>query len=164
MMLPKLLPDVDRVIYADADTIFCNDLAEAAMIDLGNNLIAGVREHNLHYINSGFMIMDLKKIRSEKIYEKWIQAAETKAYKYPDQDIINNVCKGRIMFLPPKYNFTMWTGFNTGDKAAYPDRDFSDLKYHTVVIHWAGGKKPWKDERPPFSDIWWHYARQTGLF
>ena len=70
LMLPKLLPStVKRIIYADIDMIFFNDLIDVYELDLGNNVIAAVPTRTNKYINSGFLLMDIEKIRKEKIYD-----------------------------------------------------------------------------------------------
>ncbi|MDR1027301.1 MAG: glycosyltransferase family 8 protein [Rickettsiales bacterium] len=165
LMLPKLLPDLDRIIYADVDTAFCNDLVEADMIDLGGNLIAAANDGKPGSINSGFLIMNLKLMRRENIYKKWISLSRANEYMYPDQDLLNETCKDRILHLPLKYNFCLWRRPNT---APYSEQELSDLRFHCVMMHWLGaGPKPWKhydDSRyVPFADIWRYYADKTGF-
>jgi len=163
LMLPKLLPDMDEIIYADVDGVFCNDLTEAADIDLKDNLIAGVLDRSRiknikSYINSGFLIMNLAQIRKEKIYEKWIEVSRREQFGYPDQDVINVVCENRILLLPLKYNLLM------SRTTQYSEEELYDRKYHTVFLHYTGREKPWRKDRPYLSKIWRHYAEQTGLF
>jgi UDP-glucose:(galactosyl)LPS alpha-1,2-glucosyltransferase len=167
MMLPKLLKNLDYVIYADIDVIFCNDLVEASQIDMGDNLIAGVRdsEKDPTHINSGFLILNLKKIREEDIYDKWIYMAKNTQNKYPDQTVLSETCKNRILYLPLKYNFcSMRSWFNFAGKNVYSDAESHDLKYHMVMIHFAGKYKPWQGDKDIHSYIWWKYAKETGLF
>ncbi|MDR1071923.1 MAG: glycosyltransferase family 8 protein [Rickettsiales bacterium] len=166
LMLPKLLPKLDRIIYADIDAVFVNDLVEASVIDLKNYLVAGVpNKDQKDYINSGFLIMNLKQIRRENIYEKWIKASNAESLKYPDQDVLNLVCKNRIYFLPRKYNFSPKDTFRLILHAdACSEKDFSDLKYHTVFVHFHGNKKPWQEKKLYLSHIWQYYADKTGLF
>ena len=163
LMLPKLLPDIKEIIYADVDGVFCDDLAAAANIDLKDNLIAGVIDCKSHikgiksYINSGFLIMNLAQIRKEKIYEKWIEVSRQGPFKLPDQDVLNIVCKDRILLLPLKYNLVP-------GKIGYSEEELHDRKYHAVFLHYANFAKPWRKYKPYLSKIWWHYAKQTGLF
>ena len=164
MMLPKLLPDLDRIIYADIDTIFCQDLTELAQLDMGTNLVAGVRDYANGYINSGLLVMNLSRMRAENIYDKWLSAAHRKDYKNPDQDLLNYTTRGRILYLPLRFNFQSMLGarlFKTHDARA-----FDDLRHRLVVMHYSNWMKPWYSpiKRPVFSDIWWNIARQTGLY
>ncbi|MDR1027623.1 MAG: hypothetical protein LBL46_04370 [Rickettsiales bacterium] len=161
MMLPKLLPNVDEIIYADVDVVFCNDLAEAAALDMKDNLVAGVLDLTAtDYINAGFLIMNLKQIRKEKIYEKWISEAEQKEFEKMDQDVLNAVCKNRIVYLPHRYNFSPKQILNM----KLSEQEFQDMKYHMVMVHYGSWMKPWKEVKPRLSHIWQHFADKTGLF
>ena len=163
-MLPKLLPNVDKIIYADIDIIFCNDLIEANNIDMDKNYIAGVKSINNGYINSGFLIMNLKQIRKDGLYEKWIDASVKKQYINPDQDLLNYTCRGRILYLPLKYNFQPMDG--SAIYKAHSKCEIQDIQYHLVVLHFSNWMKPWhaKNKRPIFSELWWEHAKQTGLW
>ncbi len=163
-MLPKLLPNIDKIIYADIDVIFCNNLIEAYNIDMGNNYISGVKAHNDTYINSGFLIMNLKQIRKDKIYTKWIKESQINKYLNPDQDLLNYTCNGHILYLPLKYNFQPMDG--THIFKYHTDVEISDIQHHLVVLHFSNWMKPWhkKENRPIFSELWWQYADKTGLF
>jgi len=163
-MLPKLLPNVDKIIYADIDIIFCNDLIEANNIDMGKNYIAGVKTFNNGYINSGFLIMNLKQIRKDGLYEKWLDASRKKRWPNPDQDLLNYTCRGRILYLPLKYNFQPMDGANI--YKCHAPWEIQDIQYHLVVLHFSNWMKPWheKKKRPIFQELWWEHAKQTGLW
>lgn len=164
LMLPKLLPNVSRIIYADMDIIFCNDLIDVYELDLGDNVIAAVKTRTNGYFNSGFLLMDLDKIRDEKIYPKWIKDSMEHDYKNPDQDVLNNTLAGRVLYLPLKYNFQLSHGSRIFK--IYSEIELDDLKHNLVTLHYSDYMKPWgpRNERPVFSNIWWDVARQTGLF
>ena len=164
MMLPKLLPNVDQIIYADIDTIFCHDMIDISRLDMGKNILAGVRDYNNGYINSGFLVMNLRQIRTDRLYQKWISASRTKRYKNPDQDLLNFTTRGRTIFLPLKYNFQPMLG--PWIFKAHTQMEIDDLKYNLVVLHFSNWMKPWDapKNRPIFSEIWWNTAQKTGLF
>lgn len=164
LMLPKLLPNVSRIIYADMDIVFFNDLIDIYEYDLGKNVIAAVPTRLDGYINSGFLLMDLDKIRREKFYDKWIVASQENDFKNPDQDTLNYTLRGRIAFLPLKYNFQLSHGSRIFK--IYPEVQLDDLKHNLVTLHYSDFMKPWGpvEKRPVFSEYWWDVARQTGLF
>lgn len=165
LMLPKLLPNVRRIIYADIDIIFFNDLIDIYEYDLKDNIIAAVPTRTDMYINSGFLLMDLDKIRKEKFYEEWVKTSQIEDYKNPDQDVLNHTLKNRIAFLPLRYNFQLSHGSRIFK--IYPKNQLDDLKHNLVVLHYSDFMKPWdsdKKRRPVFSKYWWEIAKQTGLF
>ena len=164
LMLPKLLPDVSRIIYADLDIIFCHDLIDVYEIDLGDNVIAAVKTRTNGYFNSGFLLMDLDKIRKDKIYPQWIKSSVEHDFKNPDQDVLNDTLAGRVLYLPLKYNFQLSHGSRIFK--IYSEAELDDLKHNLVTLHYSDYIKPWgeKGHRPVFSEIWWNVAKQTGLF
>jgi lipopolysaccharide biosynthesis glycosyltransferase len=166
LMLPALLPELDEVIYADVDAIFCRDLVELADLDLGDNLLAGVQEGLGGYINSGLMVMNLARLRQEKIYDTWPQTRlqEDFSSRFHDQDLVNITCRGRILLLPTKYNFCSLLHFNFYRRGAISPQDHHDLKYNVVMVHYAGHKKPWRVKRFYLSELWWEYARLTPFY
>lgn len=165
LMLPKLLPTkIKRIIYADIDMIIFNDLIDVYELDLGDNVIAAVPTRTNKYINSGFLLMDIEKIRREKIYDKWVLDSREHTYKNPDQDVLNETLRGRITFLPLKYNFQLSHGSRIFK--IYPENELDELKHNLVVLHYSDYMKPWAEprQRPVFSKYWWDVAKQTGLY
>ena len=164
LMLPKLLPDVSRIIYADLDIIFCRDLIDVYEIDLGDNVIAAVKTRTNGYFNSGFLLMDLDKIRKDKIYPQWIKSSVENDFKNPDQDVLNDTLAGRVLYLPLKYNFQLSHGSRIFK--IYSEAELDDLKHNLVTLHYSDYIKPWgeKGRKLVFSEIWWNIAKQTGLF
>ncbi len=127
LLLPLLLSDIDKVVYMDVDILIKNDLLELFSMDIGDNLVAGVKDiinndkifnkllssgtwksfdfNKLRgkYINSGVLLMNLALMRKLDICNKFISLSKYQ-FPYHDQDIINFVCKSSIFYLPLKYN------------------------------------------------------------
>jgi lipopolysaccharide biosynthesis glycosyltransferase len=171
-------------MYFDADVIFLDCLTELDDIDLKDNLIAGVKDilntksywkrlqagkidSSLFggYINSGFMILNLKKIRETGLYEKWLEISKVEKYRYPDQDLFNLTCKERILRLPLRYNFAVWTKAQYAEPLAegvFSREEYEEAVYNPLVIHYVPGK-PWSGEIT-LDDKWWRYARLTPFY
>lgn len=139
-MLPRLLPaTVNRIIYADVDTLFVRDLREANDFDIGNNLLAGCFDSPT-YINSGFLVMNIAQFRKDNIYAEMISWAENNQTRYPDQDMLNNVCRGRIKPMSRKFNAIVGGGYSflkTMNWTLYREMR------RPVMLHYAGKIKPW---------------------
>ena len=147
----KILKE-DKIIYIDADAIVIDNIKELWDIDLEDNVLIGVHEGgewdrhlntyglNDTYINSGVLVMDLKKIREEKLDESMIYLLNHNKYAFPDQDVINLVCRNRIKLVDNKYNSTETTGFRDDAK----------------IIHYIRGRKGWV-KGSPRSEIWYKY-------
>lgn len=138
----ELMPNVDKLIYLDCDTVVNTSLEELFNIDLEYNIIAGVNDlshkavkKNPSYINAGMILMDLNKIREQNIEEKFLEYTKNNIEKIKagDQDIINSVLKGKIKLLNHKWNVQTSNFTNRSSYAKFP-----------WIIHYVGQQKPWK--------------------
>lgn len=139
-MLPKLLPDtVKRIIYADVDTLFVRDLREANEFEIGTNLLSGCFDSST-YINSGFLVMNIEQFRLENKYPLMVNWAENNQTRYPDQDMLNTICHGRIKPMSRKFNIIVDAGYSF--LKTMTASQYRDIKY-PVMLHYAGKIKPW---------------------
>ena len=176
LLLPELLPQCDKVIYIDCDVVVRNNLAELyRSTDLGDNYLAAVFEATLDfqveylkkigcepgkYFNSGFLMMNLALLRSDKMSGKFIEAAKEEGLQFPDQDVLNKLCENRVLGLPPYYN-SIRTFYLPQYKEAflkyYTESDWRAIQEHGT-IHYTG-TKPWNTFAVQF-DVWWRYYKQ----
>lgn len=184
LLIPELLPEYDKVIYADVDIIFRMDLSELYDMEIGDNYIAATRELGMNltkdgqkhissipelnvgeYIQAGFILMNNKAILKDNIHQqfkKW----SGKKLKFQDQDILNIVCKGKICYLSLEYNMTDYSYMFAVRQHFLLDNLFSDVEIENALnngnIHY-NGHKPWKKYSVNF-DIWWEYYRKSPFF
>lgn len=183
LLIPKLLPACDKVIYADVDIVFkctLNEIFED--VDLSNYYIAGVKWYveneignnyskelgckDSDYVNAGFLILNCKKIREDKIDLKWLELAKGK-FLYQDQDIINLSCDTKKYLLPVKYNFTQqhYKAFATHIVNCFNhigEREMEEAMRHGIT-HYTGPVKPWNGVCYRSED-WWHMYQESPLF
>lgn len=115
MALSKLLPDVDMILSLDVDTIVDKDVSELWRLPMEDNYIAACIEPKKSkkefYANMGVAMLNLKQLRDGKD-DEIIYALNTKEYVFCEQDCVNQLCKGKIIFIDSAYNvcdFTMPT-------------------------------------------------------
>ncbi len=170
LLIPWLLPNLDKVIYSDGDIIFKGSLRDLYNRELNGNYICGnqkkkwqpqaakrIKKLGLEpkdYSNAGFLIINSKAQRDANLYDAYMRHAQ-KQYYFQDQDIINIVCSGKKAFFGPIYNCTP-SVFN--DLCRDADINYSDIK----VIHYAG-TKPWS-RFCPFWMEWWEAYRNSIFF
>ncbi|PRD48308.1 glycosyltransferase family 8 protein [Sphingobacterium haloxyli] len=173
LLLPDLLPEYNKVIYVDCDMVVRNDLANLYYkTDIADYYLAAVFEASLdsqldyldhlgvkagNYINSGFLLMNLVKLRADGMVQKLLHAAKKTYLQFPDQDVLNQLCQGKILGLPPYYN-SIRTFYLPQYKPVflryYTEADWQAVKEHGTV-HYTGGK-PWDIFTVQF-DVWWRY-------
>lgn len=178
LLIPELLTGYKKCIYLDCDVLVNGDLRELFMMDLENNYIAGVRDCHLvsshvtkhqqnlgipsleNYINSGVLIMDLEKMRKDRLVAKFLKQSE-KDNLYEDQDVLNFCCYGHIKILPLKYNlFHFYKGSTIKELFGNPffKKDFSFNWNYPFILHMGGFQKPWLDKKYKGAKAWWKLA------
>ncbi len=192
LMLHRLLPEVDRILYMDVDVLVCGSLLPVWQADLGDAVLAAVKgavnlsdkwEWNSprpywkhlepmrgRYINAGVTLLDLSKIRERNLEEQWKKWAKEKLY-YQDQDILNITCRDVIYYLSPRYNRLAY--MSEADYAGFvregifTEQECEEALASPVIIHYAGDK-PWKRYDTNLGDRWWTYVNSRpelkGLF
>ncbi len=178
----RLLPDIDKIIYSDADVLFCDSIKALWDTDMGVCYFAGVKGTNNFedkwstyeklsyyreldglkgkYINAGVLLMNLRRIRETQIEDEWISRSKLH-YEYQDQDIINITCKKHILLLPLKYNVAAYLIPRWYKKYylqdIYSKEECMKAYKKPVILHYAGDK-PWKDRNAHRADMWWDYV------
>jgi len=168
--LPAILPDLERILYMDGDTVVNGNIYELYNTDLGNytvgavidsgstrlnrrNKVIGFNEDDL-YFNSGIMLINLRKFEKYE-FTKQISTIVPELYEklkdingnwFPDQDLLNykfNADKS-VLFLPIQYNFM---DKNSNYLYSLPFcRNYYELKdwalaySNPIIIHYNSGK------------------------
>ena len=187
LFAPQVLPkSVKRCLYLDCDTIVCGDIGELYHTELGSCLTAMVMEPTVYsemkeaigmkkddaYFNSGVILMDLEGWRRGQLLQKMLEFYGNHAGSLfaCDQDTINGTLKGRILSLPPKYNFfTNYRYFHyytlLGLCGAYEQvgkAAFGEAKRSPVIIHYLGDERPWiAGNHNHYKGLYQWYLRQT---
>lgn len=114
-------PEIKKILYLDCDTVVADDLRELWSMDLKDHVCAAGLEcmGNLHkkiigmskndmYVNSGVMLIDIKKWKERRIENKCRQFLKRykKRLEYVDESIINGVLKGNMAIFHPRFNLT----------------------------------------------------------
>ena len=171
LLLPELLPELDKILYLDCDIIVRQDLARLwNETDLGDNYLAAVFEAAIEgqaerfralgcnparYFNSGFLLMNLVQMRTEHVSEKLLEACRVPYLEFPDQDALNQVCQGHVLPLSPLYNSirTFFIPKYKPDFIRQYGEGLWDKVQREATIHYTGGK-PWNLFTVQFG-AWW---------
>ena len=150
LLIPEIIPNEDRVIYLDCDTIVRKSLFEFYNKDFKSNLILGVEDVGAdggakrlnigRYINAGVILINAKRMREENTVQKifdWIDKNKDKIECH-DQDVVNASCAGRIGYVEEIYNTQVRK--NNHSK-------FDKIK-NPVILHFISPKKPWTFWKP----------------
>ncbi|MDO4508023.1 MAG: glycosyltransferase family 8 protein [Candidatus Saccharibacteria bacterium] len=169
--IAQLFPLYKKAVYIDSDTILRGDIGELFDIDLEGKAIAAMVDPKVEvipefkayvnnavgvpyneYVNSGVLVMDLKKLREMKYLKTMVDLIE----KYdldlvaPDQDYLNVILKGQVKFLDPVWNME--------------PKEEERLPRNTKLVHFNLCNKPWHYKNVPGERLFWNAAKGTGFY
>lgn len=170
LFIPAMFPQYDKGIYIDSDVVLTDDIAKLFDTDIGDNFIGacsdlsiadipelvhytedavGVKKHN-DYINSGVLLMNLKKLREYGLEEHFLNLLNTYHFDSiaPDQDYLNAMCNGKIHYLD--------NAWDTMPNDAHPPLE------KTYLIHYNLFSKPWCYDGVQYEQEFWQYAKDSG--
>jgi lipopolysaccharide biosynthesis glycosyltransferase/MoaA/NifB/PqqE/SkfB family radical SAM enzyme len=190
LFLPQVLSNYEKVLYLDADTVVCRDVAELYNIDLDGAILGAVRDpiisgsnkspaynkradmaklgiKNIYdYFQAGVLLIDLKKISENGLCDKMIEYAATHDCDLVDQDVLNLFCQGRVKFIDNKWNVDV--NSIAVKVAPYAPaamwKDYKANREHAYIYHFAGADKPWDNPALDKADIFWEAARKTPWY
>ncbi len=196
-LLPDILStQVDRVLYIDADVMLCRDIEALFEVELGDALLAGVEELSIaysayfvqhvesvrehfnvtqeempRYYYAGQFVMNLPEWRRENMGRRCIELGRNLPEKfiYKDQDILNGLCRGRVVTLPlsycvsphmyPIYQRIAKGELEDGFSTVYTPQDAERALHHPSLLHFMTAYKPCTLYPPlygyaPFYQLW----------
>lgn len=175
LLASEIITD-DKAIYSDVDVFFKKDLKEIFNTDIDNYEIGAIKaeinsknsichkyfEENKNEFTywSGFLLLNCKKLREEKYFEKFAKTAMDfkNRLKFFDLDVLNITCN-YIKPLPLNYcTLEAIIEFNDYKKTkdykylskVYSDNEIENAKNDPSIIHYAGELgKPWRRKKVP---------------
>lgn len=183
--------NVEKVLYLDCDTFALSPIGDIFSIELGDKAVAGVLETRLSvqlfsklktgqqcYINSGVMLIDLKRWKELHIQERATELAlervSSNEIGLRDQPLLNIAFSGHVKVIDPKYNLTspfqmfpvdMASYVEQVDQPGYYSRDeLIDAMKKPVILHFfrMAGARPWvRGCCNPYKHVWNGCAART---
>ena len=171
LFIPDMFPEYEKAIYIDSDIVVPGDISELYNIELGSNLIGACNDKSVidvpeiakymeeaigvnryEYINSGVLLMNLKELRDKEFCKKFLKLLNTYHFDCiaPDQDYLNAMCNGKILYLDEKWD-------------AMPAEGKEPLK-NPKLIHYNLFQKPWCYDNIQYEEYFWKYAKQTDYY
>lgn len=188
LLIPKLLPQYcQKAIYLDCDLIVNGDLGELYDLEMDDNYLLAVQQFltpyvsspagllnyqqlniasDAKYFNSGVLVINMKKWRSEKICSKLIEYLQQngKYVRWADTDVLNAVLAGKWGELDPRWNqmadiyvLPSW------EKYPFSEEVYNQVLHKPYIIHFSSLDKPWATrEEHPFKHLWFQYLDLTA--
>ncbi len=173
LKIGSLLPEIDRALYLDCDTIVRGSLKDLWDLDLQGKTIAAVEDSPFlckkykslpgcdKYFNSGVILFDLKQWREKDYENKAFNLDRTFLADTPfhDQDILNNILKNDVLYVENRWNFITHIFDDLSRETGQKDLPMPD----PVIVHFTTNRKPWlfSTKKITFAEEYLQY-RQKG--
>jgi lipopolysaccharide biosynthesis glycosyltransferase len=179
--LPEVLPDVERVVYLDADTIVTDDLAPLGSVDLAGHPLAAVTNALYprtplgfladlgvpspgDYFNSGVLVMQLEAWRRDDLtgaVQRFVDRGRGLDL-WPDQSALNATLWDRRLHLAPRWNAQNTIFDLRPAQLPFTAAEVAEARRHPAVVHFIGPYKPWHHRSThPLRDRYFEHRRQT---
>ena len=184
LYLPSLIPNYDKIIFLNYNTMIFEDLEELFNIDLKDNYFLGFLNNdnntynNLNLtveknIKTNVLLINIKKLK-ENNYQKEFKNLyiKYKGNKEMNEEIMINILfKDNIGILPAKYGMP---NFNNSDVALeynknitdiyrYENKDYISAYFKPTIIEFIC--KPWElGNKCQNNEAFWYYAKKSAYF
>lgn len=170
LFIPEMFGNLDKAVYLDSDIVLNDDVAKLFDYDIADNLLGAVADESVlavpvfceyvvkhvglsspeKYFNSGVLVMNLTKLREEKIRDKFIELLCKYNFKTvaPDQDYLNFLCQDKVAYIESGWN-----------KHAIAENVIEKEKLH--LMHYNMFNKPWHYENVQNEELFWEFAEMT---
>ena len=185
LLIPTLMPSYEKVIYLDGDMIALSDVSPLMDYDISDYLIASCRDYagiahcytdgddrreyrertlglsNIdNYIISGILIFNVPKFNARFGARELMEISASRNWRQHDQDVLNKICDGEILILGGEWNYLFGnTLIKNLPEPLYREHKASEK--NPKIVHFAGMRKPTRDNPVRFSEEFWDIARRT---
>ena len=180
LLLPSMLPDLDKVIYLDCDLVVNGDLKDLWDFDVNGVAVGMAPDHlykdattlerlkmtNGEYLNSGVIVMNLEYWRKHNVQNRVLSFIEDngKDLIYFDQDALNVTLQNERRKLPVKYDCTPYHLLRNLDN--FPSEIHEEIRKARIaptIFHYMGPTKPWSlGSYVPGKELFKKYQRLSG--
>lgn len=171
LFLAEMFPQYDKGIYIDSDIVVPGDISKMYEIELGDNIVGACPDFSIQeipplvnwvenavgvpkieYINSGVLLLNLKKMREVRLSEHFLYILNRFHFDCiaPDQDYLNAMCHGKIHYLPECWD-------------VMPNKEKPPVE-QPKLIHYNLYDKPWCYDDVMYEAYFWKYARKTEYY
>lgn len=187
IIIPRVLPQYNKAIYLDCDIVVLGDISEFYNFDIDGYVLGAMRDIQHYasvryvidtlkipidtYINSGVLLINCKTFREMEIEKKCKEVLNESniKFRYPDQDLINIVCRGSIKLLDQRWNYVWQYNFKRFNRPKLDLDEDGENKYLALkngikIIHYTSNIKPWNNYNTYLSKYEFDYARKTPAF
>ena len=173
LSLGELLPNLNRIIYLDSDVIVYNDLTNLFNTNFNGYMILcrkipkEMKTTKMMVINTGILLLNLKKMRNTKFEKKIIKIInEGFVDSVQDQGLLikyflNDIGELNEQYNLPNQGFTSLINFYKKKKILYKSNYLRFISNYPTIRHFNGPKN-YKNIINSYD--WWYFASKSKYY
>lgn len=180
-IIPKIKPNLDKVLYLDSDIVILDSLSDLWNISLNENYGVVVEDLNKNsspkdakrlglknYFNAGVLLINNKKWIEDNISQKLFDNT-AKLFKegnliWQDQDALNYTFQDRVIFASPRFNLQQAV-YRKPLISKYTKNEIKEAKNNICILHYSNQYKPWNNFKQNESfEHYWKYLQLTDFW
>jgi len=197
--IPKIFKNFSKVLYLDSDLVVERDIAGLFFTVMGDHLLGAApdigvfriayRKHGkarfiqnhtretlklaspYDYVQAGVLLFNIDAINNFGFFDECFTfLSENPSPYYKAQDLINFVCRDRILRFSIKWNLKWHCVLFPQDdplNKSLPKQFYEayiDAQKNTYLLHFSGAQKPWMEPDSPMANVFWKYARRVPFY
>lgn len=194
LLLPEIMRNYSKVLYLDADLVVVKDIFELYSYDIGDYLLAGVRDTGMiawyntpghkerkyideylhlkypyEYINTGVLLFNITLFRNTFETKRLFEYAVSKKWEWQDQDVFMTLCEGKILLLQQEWNVLAQV-INSENELLPKDAPFElykaymDARKDPKIVHFIANSFLNVEIFPDLGAYFWEYARKSPYY
>lgn len=158
LRLPSVVNE-SKMLYLDSDVIVMKNIADLYKIDVSDYYLAAAEDkfgwimrkrvgldEGEAFFNGGVQLINLDSYRKNDLENIMMKKLRESSF-YSDQDVVNDVCRGKILRLPLRFNIMpLPKAYQTCQE------EFHKAIQDPTIIHYI--TKPWLSSSTPFYIDW----------
>lgn len=188
LLIPEILSnELEKAIYLDCDLVVRGNLEQLWQTDLGDNYVLAAQDSWIPYVsnpngllnykelkissdskyfNTGVLVINLKKWRTDNISARAINylKEKTEYVRWHDQDILNALFAGQWGELDPRWNCSPSSvyGFSSWKESPFTEEVYNNLIRDPCIVHYVSNKKPWTSRHTLLKEYFFEYVDMTA--
>ena len=192
--IPQIFSSYHKVLYLDVDMVALTDISPLMEMNLHNHLLAAARDPEVYramknnpadsdsyyrnilglknpfnYFQAGVLLFNIPQMIRQQTQEAlFATLSRVGNPRLWDQDILNAVCEGQVLFLDLKWNVEYHLPIVApnylNELPRFIRQDYINAYNAPFILHYSGCWKPWEDPSLPLAHHFWEYAKQTPFY
>jgi lipopolysaccharide biosynthesis glycosyltransferase len=189
LLVPLIMPGYDRVLYSDADLIYCKDPKELFDLSFDGKQLIAIRDNFslswdldrgntflndqadfireklgvvdfTEYFNTGIILFNNPAIDKELYLKRIRTALSFPELPTVDQDVLNYVFLDAVTYAPSRFNVQAPVlRLLRRVECAEEQYPYYSDIHDPVVVHYTTHEKPWVDPDCEMKDLFWDFAK-----